>query len=174
MLNYNDRKFTVTEKSYVHIEICRDKTSNNCPLRNGSSFDFFFSYTKPVQNATNAHCTRMVASLSFSHWHYFEFLAGINQATMPSQSVFIPRIICVPLIGRWPYFVPQYQFQGVSSHGKPGKVMEFCFLFPGLEKSWNLTQGFGNFIKVMEIMRYSWETVRFGSSFKSLISTEGY
>ena len=44
--------------------------------------------------------------------------------------------------------------QGVSSHGKPGKVMEFHFLFPGLEKSWNLTGGFGKFIKVMEIMRH--------------------
>ena len=38
-------------------------------------------------------------------------------------------------------------FQGVSSHGKPGKVMEFHFLFPGLEKSWKLTPGFGKFIE---------------------------
>ena len=37
--------------------------------------------------------------------------------------------------------------QGVSSHGKPGKVMEFHFSFPGLEKSWKLTPGFGKFIK---------------------------
>ena len=36
--------------------------------------------------------------------------------------------------------------QGVSSPGKPGKVMEFHF-FPGLEKSWKLTPGFGKFIK---------------------------
>ena len=35
----------------------------------------------------------------------------------------------------------------VSSHGKPGKVMEFHFCFPGLEKSWKLTPGFGKFIK---------------------------
>ena len=42
--------------------------------------------------------------------------------------------------------------EGVSSHGKPGKVMEFHFLFPGLEKSWNLTPGFGKFMKVMEII----------------------
>ena len=41
-----------------------------------------------------------------------------------------------------------------SSHGKPGKVMEFNFLFPGVEKSWNLTPGFGRLIKVMEIRRY--------------------
>ena len=34
--------------------------------------------------------------------------------------------------------------QGVSSHGKPGKVMEFHFVFPGLEKSWKLTPGFEN------------------------------
>ena len=44
--------------------------------------------------------------------------------------------------------------QGVSSHGKPGKVMEFHFLFPGLEKSWNVTQGFGKLIKIMEIIRH--------------------
>ena len=31
--------------------------------------------------------------------------------------------------------------------------MEFRFPFPGLEKSWNLNPGFGNFIKVMEIVR---------------------
>ena len=37
--------------------------------------------------------------------------------------------------------------QGVSSHGKPGKVMEFHSFFPGLEKSWKLTPGFGKFIK---------------------------
>ena len=37
--------------------------------------------------------------------------------------------------------------QGVSSHGKPGKVMEFHFIFPGVEKSWKLTPGFGKFIK---------------------------
>ena len=37
--------------------------------------------------------------------------------------------------------------QGVSSHGKPGKVMEFHFFCPGLEKSWKLTPGFGKFIK---------------------------
>ena len=37
--------------------------------------------------------------------------------------------------------------QGVSSHGTPGKVMEFLFLFPGLEKSSKLTPGFGKFIK---------------------------
>ena len=44
------------------------------------------------------------------------------------------------------YFQPQLHHlakQGVSSHGKPGKVMQFHFLFPGLEKSWNLTPGFG-------------------------------
>ena len=44
--------------------------------------------------------------------------------------------------------------QGVSSHGEPGKVMELHFLFPGLEKSWNLTLGFGKFLKVMEIIRH--------------------
>ena len=33
--------------------------------------------------------------------------------------------------------------QGVSSHEKPGKVMEFHYFFPGLEKSWKLTPGFG-------------------------------
>ena len=44
--------------------------------------------------------------------------------------------------------------QGVSSHGKPGKVMEFYFLFPGMEKSWNLTPGFGKFLKVMEIITH--------------------
>ena len=44
----------------------------------------------------------------------------------------------------WPQMHP---LQGVSSHGKPGKVMEFHFLFPGLEKSWKLTPGFGKFIK---------------------------
>ena len=43
--------------------------------------------------------------------------------------------------------------QGVSGHGKPGKVMEFHFLFPGLEKSWNWTPCFGKFIKVMEIIK---------------------
>ena len=32
--------------------------------------------------------------------------------------------------------------------------MEFHFLFPGLEKSWNLTLGFGKLIKVMEIIRH--------------------
>ena len=32
--------------------------------------------------------------------------------------------------------------------------MEFYFLFPGLEKSWNLTPGFGKFIKVMEIITH--------------------
>ena len=31
--------------------------------------------------------------------------------------------------------------------------MEFYLLFPGLEKSWNLTAGFGKFLKVMEIMK---------------------
>ena len=31
--------------------------------------------------------------------------------------------------------------------------MEFHFLFPGLEKSWNLTPCFGKFIKVMEIIK---------------------
>ena len=36
---------------------------------------------------------------------------------------------------------------GVSSHGKPGEVREFHF-FPGLEKSWKLTPGFGKFIKI--------------------------
>ena len=33
--------------------------------------------------------------------------------------------------------------------------MEFHFLFPGLEKSWNLTLGFGKLIKVMEIIKNS-------------------
>ena len=33
--------------------------------------------------------------------------------------------------------------------------MEFHFLFPGLEKSWNLTPGFGKLIKVMEIIKHS-------------------
>ena len=37
--------------------------------------------------------------------------------------------------------------QGVSSHGKPGKAMELHFLFPGLEKSWQLTPDFGKLIK---------------------------
>ena len=37
--------------------------------------------------------------------------------------------------------------QGVFSRGKPGKVIEFHFLFPGLEKSWKLTPGFGKLIK---------------------------
>ena len=36
---------------------------------------------------------------------------------------------------------------GVSSHGIPGKVMEFHYFFPGLEKSWKLTPDFGKFIK---------------------------
>ena len=31
--------------------------------------------------------------------------------------------------------------------------MEFHFLFPGLEKSWNLTPGFGKFKKVMKIIK---------------------
>ena len=62
--------------------------------------------------------------------------------------------------------------QGVSSHGKPGKAMEFHFLFPGLEKSWNLTLGFGKFIKVMEMT--SCGTLQFGSSFKSYTSTQRY
>ena len=35
----------------------------------------------------------------------------------------------------------------VQGHGKPGKVMEFHYFFPGLEKSWTLTPGFGKFIK---------------------------
>ena len=42
-----------------------------------------------------------------------------------------------------------YLIQDGSSHGKPGKIMEFHFYFPGLEKSWKLTPGFGKFIKVM-------------------------
>ena len=33
-------------------------------------------------------------------------------------------------------------YQGVSSDGKHGKVMEFHYFFPGLEKSWKLTPGF--------------------------------
>ena len=44
----------------------------------------------------------------------------------------------------------RYSVQGVSSHGKPGKVMEFHFIFPGLEKSWNFTPGHGKLMKVME------------------------
>ena len=36
-----------------------------------------------------------------------------------------------------------WPLQGVSSHGKPGKVLEFHYFFPGLEKSWKLTPGFG-------------------------------
>ena len=50
--------------------------------------------------------------------------------------------------------------------------MEFHFLFPGLERSWNLTPGFGKVIKVMEIITP--ETAQFGSSFKSCTSTQGY
>ena len=38
----------------------------------------------------------------------------------------------------------QSKIQGVSSHVKSGKVMEFHFIFPGLEKSWKLTPGFEN------------------------------
>ena len=37
--------------------------------------------------------------------------------------------------------------QGVSSHGKPGKVMELHYFFPGREMSLKLTPGFGKFIK---------------------------
>jgi len=36
--------------------------------------------------------------------------------------------------------------QGSRGHGKPGKVMEFNFHIPGLEKSWNLMK----MTKVME------------------------
>ena len=44
-------------------------------------------------------------------------------------------------------------WQGVSRHGKPGKVMGFYF-FTCLEKSWKLTPGFWKFIKVREIKRH--------------------
>ena len=54
--------------------------------------------------------------------------------------------------------------QGVSSHGKPGKVMEFHFHFPGLKKSWNLTRAFGKFIKNHgNYKASSCETAWFGS-----------
>ena len=63
--------------------------------------------------------------------------------------------------------------QGVSSQGKPGKVMEFHLFFPGLEKSWKLTPGFGKFIKVMEIKRHS--LAKWHCSFlSSSISVQGY
>ena len=66
--------------------------------------------------------------------------------------------------------------QGVSSHGKPGNlVMEFHFVFPGLEKSWNLTPGFGKNHKSHGNYKVaSCETARFCSSFKSRTSTQGY
>ena len=66
-----------------------------------------------------------------------------------------------------------YKLQGVSSHGKPGKVVEFNFLFPGLEKSWKLTPGFGKFIKVMEIKRHPFAK-RHCSFLSSSISIQGY
>ena len=66
-----------------------------------------------------------------------------------------------------------YIKQGVSNHGKPEKVMEFHCLFPGLEKSWKLTTGFGKFIKVMEIKRHP--LAKWCCSFlSSSISVQGY
>ena len=44
--NYEDWKCKWSEKSSVSIEICKEKTSNNCPLRNGSSFKLFLKKTK--------------------------------------------------------------------------------------------------------------------------------
>ena len=42
------------------------------------------------------HCPPKILLIVPSHltalWHYLEFLAGVNQATMPSQSVFIPTV----------------------------------------------------------------------------------
>ena len=46
------------------------------------------------------------------------------------------------------------QSKGVCSYGKPGKVMEFHFLFSALSKSWKLIPDFGKFIKVMEMITY--------------------
>ena len=68
---------------------------------------------------------------------------------------------------------PRQILQGVSSHGKPGKVMEFHFLFPGLEKSWKLTSGFGKFIKVLEIKRLLFMK-QHCSFLSSSISIQGY
>ena len=48
MITHKDRKCVRDEKSPVRIEICRDKTSNNWPLRNWSSFEFFL-YTKTAR-----------------------------------------------------------------------------------------------------------------------------
>ena len=42
------------KKFSVRIEIGRDEISNDCPLRNGSSFEYF-SYTKPVQKTKKGH-----------------------------------------------------------------------------------------------------------------------
>ena len=46
------------------------------------------------------------------------------------------------------------RIKGVSSHGKPGKVMEFQFLSLGLEKSRDLTLVFWKFIKVIGMKLY--------------------
>ena len=63
--------------------------------------------------------------------------------------------MCIPTMsyGNFYFFLKKssikstFYVQGVFSLGKPGKVMEFQFSFPGLEKSWKLTPGFGKFIK---------------------------
>ena len=52
--------------------------------------------------------------------------------------------------------------QGVSSHGKPGKVMEFDSRF------WKILKSHRNY------KTSSGETALFGSSFKSCTSTQGY
>ena len=61
--------------------------------------------------------------------------------------VFITRgavLVSLPII--WCTF-KRFKQQGVSSHGKPGKVMEFhYFFFQAWEKSWKLTPDFGKYI----------------------------
>ena len=62
--------------------------------------------------------------------------------------------------------VYKYIVQGVSSHGKPGKVTEFHFLVMEFDsRFWKIHKSHEN------DKTFSYEIARFGSSFKSRTST---
>ena len=99
------------------------------------------------------------------------FFNNKNWLPIPYRVLFKYNLITLKAIK---FSQPTYLSQGVSSHGKPGKAMEFHICFPGLEKSWKLTPGFGKFIKGHGNFKRHPLVKRRCSFFSSSISIQGY
>ena len=69
-VNYKDRKYAGNQNSSVRIKISMGKTSNNRPLRNGSSFEFF--HTQKLHRRWKMHAVHSDGSQSeqYPRWRH--------------------------------------------------------------------------------------------------------